>query len=146
MRESDQNPKSLKLDFPSCEFEVRKALKQLACALEELGIGADVIGSAEVVLGEVLNNIVEHAYGSSAQGRIVMTLTLRVADLRFLVVDEGRALPMKELPHGILPRLDGPLEGLPEGGFGWYLVRKLATDLTYQRKAGHNELGFSILR
>ena len=89
MRESDQNPKSLKLDFPSCEFEVRKALKQLACALEELGVGADVIGSAEVVLGEVLNNIVEHAYGSSAQGRIVMTLTLRAADLRFWSLMKG---------------------------------------------------------
>lgn len=145
MRNSKNKQKDLRLEFQSCELAVRSALKQLATELSELGVGPDDVGSAEVVLGEVLNNIVEHAYGELVPGRIVVSLTQRKTYLRFLVVDEGRALPLEEVPHGVLPKLDGPLEAMPEGGFGWYLVQKLATDLTYQRKEGRNELAFSIL-
>ena len=131
-------------EFPSGEEEVRKALCELTKTLREMELSADDIGSAEVVLGEVLNNIVEHAYGAGRSGRIAVCLHRARHALRFHVLDEGEALPRARLPEGRLPALDGTLEEMPEGGFGWYLVHHIASDLAYKRTEGRNELAFSI--
>ena len=101
-------------------------------------------GTVELVLGEVLNNVVEHAYGPGASGRIEMECALVGSALRFCVRDEGKALPGLHLPCGRAPEVDRPLEELPEGGFGWFLVHSLARDLSYHRDTQHNILKFSI--
>lgn len=132
------------LEFPSGEEQVRGALCELTAKLREMELSSGDIGSAEVVLGEVLNNIVEHAYGAGRSGRIAVCLHRAGQVLRFHVLDEGGALPRARLPEGRLPALDGTLEEMPEGGFGWYLVHRLANDLSYKRTEGRNELAFSI--
>ena len=123
---------------------MREALVQLRQRLAALELSVDDLGSVEVVLGEVLNNIVEHAYGPEADGLVLMSCMPNGHVLRFCVEDEGVAFPQERLPTGELPSFDGPLETLPEGGFGWYLVRHLAVDLDYRRKGTRNVLAFSI--
>ncbi len=54
-------------------------------------------------------------------------------------------MPGGQPPAGHLPRVAAPPPGggvgdLPEGGFGWSLIRTLTTDLSYSRQAGRNEL------
>ena len=139
-----QRQADLCLKFPSGELEVRNALCALTTRLREMALSADDVGSVELVLGEVLNNIVEHAYGAGGQGEIEILVKRAAHVLRFRVIDEGGALPQRALPEGRLPAMDGPLEAMPEGGFGWYLVRNLACDLDYRRADGRNELAFSI--
>jgi serine/threonine-protein kinase RsbW len=96
------------------------------------------------VLAEVLNNVAEHAYGD-AGGRVAVTLTPDPAGVRCLVVDAGRAMPGGQLPEGRLPLgPDMALEDLPEGGFGWHLIRSLCADLTYARVGGQNRLSFVL--
>ncbi|MCV2892490.1 ATP-binding protein [Lentibacter sp. XHP0401] len=141
---ANQAQADLCLEFPSGELEVREALAELICKLKGMDLSADDIGSVEVVLGEVLNNIVEHAYGTQNTGLIAVSLKRAGHVLRFHVLDEGGNLPSEGLPDGRLPPLDGPLDALPEGGFGWYLVRNLAFDLAYKRVGETNELAFSI--
>lgn len=138
------NTRQLKLEFPSGEMSVRHALAELRQRLMELDLSADDLGSVEVVLGEVLNNVVEHAYGQDEAGLVSMSCMPNGHVLRFRVEDEGAAFPQEQLPTGELPSCDGPLEALPEGGFGWYLVRNLAIDLDYRRMGGRNVLAFSI--
>lgn len=99
---------------------------------------------AELVLAEVLNNVVEHAYGE-AGGRVEVSLQKGPGGVQCLITDEGRAMPGGELPEGRLP--GGPeinLSDLPEGGFGWHLIRSLSTDLTYARVDGQNRLSFLL--
>lgn len=48
----------LKLDFPSDNFSVRQALGKVL----SLTLSDDEKSVVEIVLAEVLNNIVEHAY------------------------------------------------------------------------------------
>jgi serine/threonine-protein kinase RsbW len=37
-----------------------------------------------------------------------------------------------------------PLGDMPEGGFGWLIIRQLARDVAYVREDGVNQLSFRI--
>ena len=91
--------------------------------------------NAELLLAEVMNNIGEHAYAGGA-GPIRLRLDRAAHLLTLQFEDAGRAMPGGDLPAGHLPEASN----LPEGGFGWFLIRALASDLSYQRAAGHNHL------
>ncbi len=138
------NKLQFSIDFPSSDMSVRNALEQIKQSLSPLDLSMDDMASVEVVLGEVLNNVVEHAYGQSLDGAIVLSCVRKNHMLRFCVEDEGKSLPNGRLPMGDLPNLDVPLQAIPEGGFGWYLVRNLSFDLSYKRIGQRNVLAFSI--
>nr|WP_317625820.1 ATP-binding protein [Rhodoalgimonas zhirmunskyi] len=108
-------------------------------------VSADQLGLIELVLGEVLNNVVEHAYGPVTNGQIEVECALGEGALVFVVRDFGREMPEGQLPEGLpidIHRLRE--EDLPEGGFGWFLVRALVRGLEYRREAGCNTLSFTI--
>jgi serine/threonine-protein kinase RsbW len=134
----------IRLAFASGELEVRAALAQLRHGLAPMHLSEADTGTVELVLGEVLNNVVEHAYGPEATGRIEMECEPLGTALFFNVRDQGRALPGLRLPSGRPPDVDGALDDLPEGGFGWFLVRSLANGLEYRRDDGCNVLEFNI--
>lgn len=94
----------------------------------------DLRDRAEILLAEVLNNIVEHAYAGQP-GPIRLCIGPNPTGLLILAEDEGRPMPAARLPPGDLPPLTGDL---PEGGFGWCLIRSLATSLTYRRGPNGN--------
>ncbi|MDJ0993386.1 MAG: ATP-binding protein [Dinoroseobacter sp.] len=93
---------------------------------------------AEIVLAELLNNIVEHAYGNAETGSIAFHAILSEAGLGITVRDTGRPMPGNSLPDGVRPAADGPVSSLPEGGFGWFLLHSLAQDLRYERQQQTN--------
>lgn len=122
---------------------VRQGLLALVTQPPLSGLPEDRRGIAELVLAEVLNNIVEHAY-STGSGDIEITVEERPGGIGFLVVDDGAAMPDGP-PPGMLPAgLGGDLDHLPEGGFGWHLIRSLTFDLSYTRKNNRNVLSFLI--
>lgn len=134
----------LHLEFQAEPVAVRRSLKRMLGQPPLVGLSPEDRGVAELVLAEVLNNIVEHAYGGGF-GRVSVTLNPDPAGIRCLVVDEGHAFPRDRLPEGRLPGgADVPLEDLPEGGFGWHLIRSLCSGLTYERTIGKNQLGFVL--
>lgn len=98
----------------------------------------------QIVLAELLNNIVEHAYHSTATGEITLRVALCDAGLHVSIRDTGLPMPNLRLPEGHLPPIDGPLSTMPEGGFGWYLLRRLAQDLSYTRRKGTNTTCFTL--
>lgn len=113
----------------------------LACpVMRDLDVSAR--GTAEIVLAEVLNNIVEHAY-TEKTGEICISLNPQPRGIHVRVCDKGLPFPHDELPLGGPPRL-GSVVDLPEGGFGWFLIRNLVQDLTYRREAACNHLSFLL--
>ncbi len=121
---------------------VRDALQTLFDTLLLRSLTADDRGTAELVLAEALNNIVEHAY-AAAPGVIEVTLHLTRSELTCHIVDTGAPMPGEALPVGNLPSL-GAFDDLPEGGFGWSLIRTLSRDLDYRRENGRNLLSFRL--
>lgn len=134
----------LRTTIASDPFAVREGLAALLRSpmIHELSEGAR--GGAEIVLAEVLNNIVEHGYAGEA-GDITVTLRSGPVGVLVEVEDQGKAFPREELPEGRLPDID-PDKDLPEGGFGWYLIRTLVRDLSYRRIGAGNQVRFCLPR
>ena len=100
--------------------------------------------TVEVVLAEVMNNVAEHAYAWRRDGEMVLGLRMTAGGLSISVTDDGLPMPDAELPFG--ERLDPTtaLGDMPEGGFGWLIIRQLARDVTYRRHQDVNQLSFRI--
>src|SRR6056297_909837 len=98
----------------------------------------------ELVIAEVLNNIVEHAYSDRPDGRIDMTLRFNAGHLLLEFIDSGLPMPRGTPPEGHHVDLDVARNDLPEGGFGWFLIRSLSDSLTYRREGGKNHLTLTI--
>jgi serine/threonine-protein kinase RsbW len=130
------------LVIPADPMAVRAALRSLSSTLLVQRLPKEARGSAEVVLAEALNNIVEHAYAVDG-GDIEITLQPAPGGLACLIVDCGRPMPDGQLPAGVLPAAD-PADP-PEGGFGWHLIRALSQDLHYARADGRNRLSFRLV-
>lgn len=129
----------------STELAVRDALANILHELAPLRLDAEVTGTVEIVLAEVLNNVVEHAYPSSApDGEITVKCEHRDNSLFLEIVDQGRAMPDDKLPLGDLASLDVEQDQLPEGGFGWFLIHHLTKDVAYTRVNGENRLSLRL--
>lgn len=128
--------------FPAGESETRAALQAVCDALRRAGIGDDDLSSTELILAEVLNNIVEHAYRHN-EGIVDLCIELRRDGLFCLIRDHGSAMPNGRPPCPPPPRIHPPFD-LPEGGFGWHIIRSLTTHLGYRQDNGWNTLSFVV--
>ena len=132
------------LDLRSAPEEVRAALGLASGWLLARDLPPQVRGTVELVLAEVLNNVAEHAYGGACRGAIHLELRASEGRIDLAIRDEGRAMPGGHPPPGEQVDLDVPLADLPEGGFGWFLIRHLAERVRYRREAGANLLEIRI--
>jgi serine/threonine-protein kinase RsbW len=128
--------------FRSGNSETRAALGDLCGRLAAQGLPEDDLGTIELVLAEALNNITEHAYGPEG-GLIEVMLDLTGPEVLCELRDFGRPMPMGEAPVTELPLISPP-DVLPEGGFGWHIIRCLVSDLRYERADGHNRLCMAV--
>lgn len=132
-------PPTVVVEMVADAFSVRDGLRR-AMRTAPLGRLAQADRStAEIVLAEVLNNIVEHAY-DGVSGPIRLSVGTLPGRVFFRIEDEGRPMPGETLPLGHLPAADD----LAEGGFGWHLIRTLSCNLSYRRENGVNCLDFCL--
>ena len=137
-------PDVISLRFPADAFAARWALQELQATLVTLGFEERHQNSILIAVAEAINNIVEHAFAGLGTGQV--TLTCRQDPEAFSVVleDNGNPLPGLQLPDGIAANVDQPLSQMPEGGFGWFLIRQLADSVFYDRNEGRNHLVLSF--
>lgn len=128
--------------FRSGNSETRAALGDLCGRLAARGLPEDDLGTIELVLAEALNNITEHAYGPEG-GPVEVMLDLTGPQILCELRDFGRPMPTGDAPATELPLISPP-DFLPEGGFGWHIIRCLVVDLQYERTEGHNRLRMAI--
>lgn len=120
---------------------IRQGLAQLFQMQPLCDLDDDGRGTAEIVLAEVLNNIVEHAYADHP-GLIRVEVQRRAADILCRIRDDGHPMPGGTPPAGTLEPIDA--DDPPEGGFGWFLIRAMVRDLTYSREGRENVLAFCL--
>lgn len=136
----DTPPERLTLDITATELAVRDLLIRIRDWLRAHALDDETCSTVQLVLAEALNNIVEHAYRPDAPGAIRLDLRLGTERLNCVLSDHGSALPGGVLPGGTLPDHDVARDALPEGGFGWFLIRDLTDRLDYRRDAGWSHL------
>lgn len=125
-------------DIPCLVRQVRAVLET------RLQAPASVADDLTIALTEALNNVAEHAY-EHRPGKVELSIEPVSSGLRLTIWDEGRAMPGGRAPKGRLPARDGAVASLPEGGFGWFLLRRLASRVGYRRHAGRNRLTLTFL-
>ncbi len=119
---------------------VRHALEQTMADRILTGLSDSLRQNTEIVLAEVLNNIVEHAYcGTTGPIRIWLRRE-GATGLACRIEDQGGPLPGSVVPQSDLPEAGS----LAEGGFGWFLIRSLASGLEYRRQGDVNCLSFRL--
>lgn len=136
-------PGDLHLTFGADHLAVRRALREVLQGLEPVCLTSEQRDALELILAEVLNNVVEHAY-AEAVGLIDLRISSLDRALWCEISDRGTMMPRGALPAGASARVDVPVLDLPEGGFGWFLIRTLTRDLHYRRDGDTNRLSFSL--
>ncbi len=123
----------------SSQTAVREALAGLLDGLKPLELAVEEEGTVELVVAEALNNIVEHAYPENTQpGSIEIECVHKSDGLYLRIKDEGAAMPDGQIPIGMCPDVNVDMQDLPEGGFGWFLIKDLAKDVSYVRDGAEN--------
>lgn len=136
---------SFDLTVRSGEFAARDALAQILKAMERANLDVEETCTVQLVLAEVLNNILEHAYPPTDPAGSIHILCNHAANgLNFRITDHGRAMPDGQTPLGMPQPVDVDLVDLPEGGFGWFLIHNLAKDVVYERIGQNNLLCLRI--
>jgi len=142
--ELEVRPDGLHLAITADPVSIRDGLARMLAVPPLALMKPDARSMAELVLAEVLNNVAEHAYAERT-GTVEITLVKVAGGLSCLIVDHGVAMPGGALPKGSLPGKRSTLpEDLPEGGFGWHLIRKLTRSLDYSRIGNENRLNFTL--
>lgn len=136
--------KAISLSFTPSEAETRGAMVMLGQLLRAQNLGVSDVERAELVLTEVLNNVVEHAMTKTGSGQISTKIDIGTEALWCCVTDAGKPMPRGGIPSGRAVGPEKAINDLPEGGFGWLLIRALTTDLRYHRSTSQNQLAFSI--
>lgn len=136
--------KTMEFKVDSGPTAARTCIETATEFLARNGIEPNSCPSLELVLAEVLNNVREHAYAEQDSQDIALELELTGDHLLVTCIDFGAEMPNGKLPDGKAPTLNMPRQDLPEGGFGWFLIRNLTTSLKYTRLENCNHLAFSL--
>jgi serine/threonine-protein kinase RsbW len=126
--------------FKATEQGARSCISAVMQQLRDIDLPVNRAGDVQIALAEAVNNIVEHAYSDLSDGEIYIQCDLSPDELLICISDTGPPLPNGELPVGLPADISGPMETLPEGGFGWHLIRALTCRLHYERQADSNQL------
>lgn len=118
--------------------EIRVLVNRVSASLAALSVPAALQQDAAIVLTEVLSNIVRHGYAGRS-GQILCRVNVTSGGLDFCVMDRGCAYDPTKLGLSAPPP-----ETLAEGGYGWFLIRRLTTGITYQRLSEQNCLKFQM--
>ncbi|MEP3442817.1 ATP-binding protein [Sulfitobacter sp.] len=129
------------VSLPGREDAVRGGLTKTMARLCDLKLSKDEAGTVELVLAEALNNIIEHALSASViQTRITIRGDASPQGLELTIIDHGVPMPKGVAPIGLQPDVDVPVQDLPEGGYGWFMIHTLATKVQYARVKHENHL------
>ena len=128
--------------IPATFLDVRQGLLALMASALVQNLPEDSHGTTELALAEALNNVVEHAYATYS-GQIEISVQREPHQLHVQIIDTGLPLPGAQPPYCDMSDTD-TIADLPEGGFGWCLIRSLVQNLTYGRERGRNMLTFGI--
>jgi len=134
------------ISLVGAESAVRSGLAKTMACLEPLSLSEDDASTVELVLAEALNNVVEHALAATdGQTEIEIRGKHTATGLHLSIIDQGVSMPKGQTPTGTAPDVDVPLEDIPEGGFGWFMIHTLAQEVHYRRIDDKNHLVLTLI-
>lgn len=152
-RDSTQEPRGYFMDGTSsdlahkAQFTIESTFQQVSDLAQEVESfcsarvpGTDTVDDLRLCVAEALNNIVEHAYEGDTGKPIYANVAVLDDRCEVILIDEGKPLPGYKIPETVVDFDPLALDDLPEGGFGWMLIREQMDDVAYERREGCNVL------
>lgn len=134
MPESFSGIRSLRL--PADLAALDQAQGFLSRQAHHAGLNAEQANRLALALEEVFVNICHYAYPDS-EGSVDLRSWLDGPRFVLEIVDSGKPFDGLSLPS---PDTAAELDDRLVGGLGWYLVRQMVSDLSYQRDGDLNRL------
>ncbi len=134
------NGKCFDLSFAATESEASAGIARLSKCLAGQGLPSHKAGDVKIALAEAINNVVEHSYAGITPAKVKVRCRLHRNWLEILISDTGNPLPGFRVPDGVPAPLGSSIEELPEGGFGWFLIHELTSEIRYDRSDDRNRL------
>ncbi|GAA6161705.1 hypothetical protein NBRC116589_38790 [Ruegeria sp. HU-ET01832] len=126
------------LNFAATEAEASTGIARISTCLEAQGLPQHKAADVKIALAEAINNVVEHAYAGITPAKVKVRCRLHENWLEILISDTGNPLPGFRVPDGVPAPLGSSLNDLPEGGFGWFLIHELTSEIRYEHANGCN--------
>ncbi|MCH9049943.1 MAG: SpoIIE family protein phosphatase [Proteobacteria bacterium] len=139
---------SAKLPMEGLHVIVRNELSQIATVdarfrefAEERGFPEDLKHKMSVIIDDLLNNVISHAFPEGGEHEIEVRAEQVGNRLTVTITDDG--IPFNPLLSDT-PDISLTLEDREVGGFGILLVGKMADDISYHRRIDKNVLTLVI--
>lgn len=96
-------------------------------------LAPDAIDDVQLCVVEGINNVIEHSYVNQEGHPIAVIVTLQTDRIMLDIVDTGRGMddPLREAFNATTPK-SPPIEDLPEGGWGLYIIKSKMDEVTYR--------------
>lgn len=127
----------LRLEISNSPDEYEPARDRLVELFQSAGLSDETVGELEIILEELLVNVISYAYDEAGTGTIVVSATVSGSSVTLEFRDRGREFNPLERET---PDLDADIEDRPIGGLGIFLVKEMASSVTYERVGDENVL------
>jgi serine/threonine-protein kinase RsbW len=121
---------------------LREAMEFVRTGALEASLPEARIGELDLLVEEIFMNVCRHAYPDGKQGVVTLGYSVPApGELSVEVADQGAEFnPLTAAP----PDVTLNLQSRPIGGLGIFLVKTLASSITYRRDRDWNRLTFGI--
>lgn len=126
-------------NITNCQGLVPGLLDDVGKWLVQTGIPHGKIIDVQIVIAEALNNVIEHGFPFERSGHVSIDIDVKNNVIVAKICDNGKEFTPPETKETPLQG-EVDLEDLPEGGFGWLLIREITTSFTFRRVAHENRL------
>jgi len=126
--------------FPASPLGVRYAMRTMMRQLRPSVVDTDRLSAIEIAVTEATNNVVEHGYVADDGAHVHLNVTVTRTRVAIEIIDCGAPYPGGTVPPLRQHDLTGDRMDLPEGGFGWMMIRELTRCLHYERQGDKNHL------
>jgi serine/threonine-protein kinase RsbW len=121
--------------------ELLRVIEAALAFLEQRGVSTRALNLAHLAVEEMATNILKYSYDDNATHHILLRIRIEANGLLVELEDDGHEFNPLQASQ---PKLDIPFEDRAPGGVGIHLVRKLATQMDYERRDGLNRLRIKI--
>jgi len=91
------------------------------------------VDDVQLCVAEGINNVIKHSYANEAGHEVIVTVSLRKDLMMIEISNCGSAMDPRLLKIVTAPSTDNlPIEQLPEGGWGLYIIKSKMDEVTYQ--------------
>lgn len=104
---------------------------------EELDLSFALVNGIQLAIEEAVVNVIQYAYPEGETGEASLMVNGEGKDITFVLSDKGVAFDPTAKTD---PDITLPAEDRPIGGLGILLVKKIMSEVSYERTNGQNKL------